>query len=324
MLVNTERDLDHWQRAWANYHVLMAMAKLGLFDLLADGTARSAETLAEELNADARAIDICGRILVRAGLLYYEDGKFQLTRTAQELIVPIGERRWEWRRRHNYADLLETVRTGKPAIVTSGGVVEEDPKDTRQFLKMLHRRSAFQVEEALKVVGRALSGVEKPRILDLGGGHGRYSAAFAAEFPGTTVTLFDREIVTQIAREISGADFALRSGDFLCDDLGGPYDLVFLAYIVSGIAIEDVRHLFKRLRAVIVPVGAIVIEDFFVGPSHLQPGAAIDFHLTLLLENERGRFRTVPELSEILADCGFRASEHLPVDGQDFGFLLAR
>src|SRR5688500_6218118 len=105
MIINNENDLINWQRQWANYHVLLAMAQLGLFDLLADMQLRSAETIAEQLQADVRSIDICGRILVRAGLLSYHNQQFQLSPVAKEL--PLNELKWEWRRRNNFADLLD-------------------------------------------------------------------------------------------------------------------------------------------------------------------------------------------------------------------------
>lgn len=332
MIVQSEDDLNEWQRQWANFHVLLAMTQLGLFDLLEDGQPRTAEALAEQLGADVRAIDICARILVRAGLLHYEDGAFCISSIASKLKTPIRELKWEWRRRHNFANLLETIRTGRPAMVTSGGVVEADERDTRQFLQMSHRRSATGVQEAIKVVRQTWDEIKSargesnvaPRILDLGGGHGRYAATFAAELPGAQVTLFDRELVTRIARELSGNDFQTRSGDFLVDDLGGPYDLVFMAYIVSGIAIEDVRSLFSQLRAVVVPGGAVVVEDMFVKLTMLQPAFAIDFNLILLLENERGRFRTVDEIAAIMSQTGFPRQQHVEVSKQDFGFMIGR
>src|SRR5437868_15112046 len=82
MIVHAEEDLSTWRRQWANFHVLLAMTTLGFFDLMADGEARTADQIAQALSADSRAIDICGRILVHAGLLNYQDKKFQLTQAA--------------------------------------------------------------------------------------------------------------------------------------------------------------------------------------------------------------------------------------------------
>jgi hypothetical protein len=82
--ITSEGDLSQWHRQWANYHVLLAMTKLGFFEVMADGQARSADQLAEQLQADARALDICGRILVHAGLLSYAGGKIQNRATSAQ------------------------------------------------------------------------------------------------------------------------------------------------------------------------------------------------------------------------------------------------
>lgn len=323
-MIKTEEDLSIWQREWANYHVLLAMAALGLFDLLADGQARTAEAIAHDLDADTRAVDICCRILVHSELLLYEDNQFRLAQVSQELCDSIRELKWTWQRRHNYANLYDAIRTGRPAMVTSGGVVEDNEQDTRQFLSMLYRQSEKGVREAVKLVAQVVEKnvIREPRILDLGGGHGRYAATFAAEIPGAQVTLFDREIVTRIAPEIAGPGFATRSGDFLNDDLGQPYDIVFMAFVVSGISIDEVRGLCERLRAVVVPGGTVIVEDMFVDPETLLPAFAIDFNLTLLLENEHGRFRTISEVGEIMEQAGFPDHHQIKISGQDLSFIV--
>src|SRR5260221_10918782 len=107
----------------------------------------------------------------------------------------------------------------------------------------LHRRSETGASEAARLIVDLWPEIgdkrTAPHILDLGGGHGRYAAAFAEALPGAAVTLFDREIVVPIARELSGDGFGTLGGDFLQDDLGGPYDIVFMGGIVSGIALNS-------------------------------------------------------------------------------------
>jgi cyclopropane fatty-acyl-phospholipid synthase-like methyltransferase len=222
---------------------------------------------------------------------------------------------------------VSVIRTGNPALNTSGGVVQEDMDDARQFLRMLHRGSATGVREALKILRQVIPAPDA-RILDLGGGHGRYAATFAAAFPDARVTLYDREIATQIAREISGEAFSTISGDFLRDTLANDdhpaYEVVFMSYIVSGIAIEEVGALFKRVRAVIPQGGVVIVQDMYVdADDHLSPASAIDFHLTLLLENERGRFRTVPEICELLREAGFTRTQHITANGHEFSYIVA-
>jgi len=87
-----------------------------------------------------------------------------------------------------------------------------------------------------------------PKILDLGGGHGRYSQAFAIAPLAAQVTLFDKELAIEIARELAGSTFQTRAGDFLKDDWGDEYDIIFIAGVVSGLSSADVRQLFERVH----------------------------------------------------------------------------
>src|SRR5260221_2672273 len=331
MLINNEMDLNAWQTAWANYHVWLAMSQVGLFDLLEDGQARTASDIAQQLNADPRAVEICAHILAHAGLLLFEAGTFRVSAAASDMREPIGELKWQWRRGQNFPNLLNTILSGQPAITTTGGVLKDDETDARQFLQMLHRRSSANVDDAIRVVQQAWANIcaeapqhNTPRILDLGGGHGRYAAAFADALPQAQVTLFDCEQATRIACELSGTGFETLSGDFLRDDVGGPYDIAFLSYVTSGIAGEEVRTLFTRLRKSVVPGGIVVIGDTVIDPSHQTPPFAIDFNLVLLLENENGQFKTVEALGTLLKEAGFAGYQHLRGTAPNYEFIVAR
>src|SRR5258708_22644608 len=177
MQINNENDLNDWQTAWANYHVVLAMSQLGFFDLLKDGQARTSSTIADQLNADPRAIEICAHILANAGLLRYEGGMFTASSAASQLQEPIGELKWQWRRGQNFPNLLNTIQSGQPAITTSGGVLKDDETDARQFLQMLHLRISINVCDAVNVIQQAWATMSAtttapaPRILEVGVGH---------------------------------------------------------------------------------------------------------------------------------------------------------
>ncbi len=305
MLINNEMDLNAWQTAWANYHVLLAMSQVGLFDLLEDGRARTPSDIAQQLNADPRAVEICAHILAHAGLLLFEAGTFRVSAAASDMREPIGELKWQWRRGQNFPNLLNTILSGQPAITTTGGVLKDDETDARQFLQMLHRRSSANVDDAIRVVQQAWANIR-------------------AEAPQPQVTLFDCEQATRIACELSGTGFETRSGDFLRDDVGGPYDIAFLSYVTSGIAGEEVRTLFTHLRKSVVPGGVVVIGDTFIDPSHQAPAFAIDFNLVLLLENENGQFKTVEALVSLLNEAGFAGYQHLRGTAPNYEFIVAR
>ena len=84
-------------------------------------------------------------------------------------------------------------------------------------------------------------------LLDLGGGHGFYSIAFAQKYPHLTVTLYDLPPIAAAAMEIVARfgledRIAVRAGNFLHDHIGSGYDAVLCS---------NVLH--KDKRAIVLP-----------------------------------------------------------------------
>src|SRR5258708_32733530 len=112
MLIHNEMDLNAWQTAWANYHVLLAMSQVGLFDLLEDGRARTPSDIAQQLNADPRAVEICAHILAHAGLLLFEAGTVRGFAAASVMREPIGGVKWQRRPGQNFPHFINTILSG--------------------------------------------------------------------------------------------------------------------------------------------------------------------------------------------------------------------
>jgi SAM-dependent methyltransferase len=292
-------------------------------------------------------MEICVQILVRAGLLSDKDGLLRATSAAHELKEPLSERKWTWRR-HNIGVMPSTFDNCRP---TCNGVGPYEETEVRHFLQRLCSTGEIKIREAVGTVcgvwetiaGDTLRGsrildvgfgsrvtlavgvddtLHGPRILDVGGGHGRYAAAFANAIFGAQVTLLDREAATHIAHEIVGNAFGTRSGDFLQDDLGGPYDIAFLSYILSSVSTNEARRLLRRVHDILAPGGAIVIGDLFV--DEIDQRAAFAVGLSIPPENEAIQFKTTAEIIALLTEAGFCQHERIRISVPDYGFVVAR
>jgi len=319
MKVTNERDLDLWRNDWRGYQLLLTFVGLGVFEALADG-ARTVGELGMRTGCDVRALDIGARVMAARGLLTWREGTVALTASGRGLLAEIGTLKWEWDHRADVAALEEAVRSGTPCKATTGGVVAGDDEGNRRFHAGLHHRAVTGAEESLAVVRDALIGVESPRILDLGGGHGRYAATFAAGIPGAGVTLFDHAEVLPIARDLSGDGFALLAGDFHTGDLGGPWDLAFLSNIVHGEGTEGLERIFARLRT---SCTRLVIKDIFLDASGDGPDQAAIFGMLMLMYTEHGRSWSVKELGEMLARAGYPHATTTGSASGAYGFLTA-
>ena len=109
-------------------------------------------------------------------------------------------------------------------------------------------------------------------LLDLGGGHGFYSVAFAQKYPDLHVTLFDLPAVMDGARPFIsetkvGHRIAIRSGNFLHDDIGGGYD----AILASNVLHKDKRDLvLPKIYSALSPGGTFILRCRIAdGPDNL-------------------------------------------------------
>jgi SAM-dependent methyltransferase len=264
-------------------------------------------------------------LLVSAELLVYDTEGYRLASHAGSVIAALGEASHELTQLPRYD---EALRTGRPFVDTVGGVAIHDPQEAHRFMSGLHRRSQASVPEAVRTVRRAwhrqsITG-RGPRVLDLGGGHGCFAAAFARELPDAQVTLFDQPHVIRIARELSGDGFRALGGDYFTDDLGGPYDVVFLSNIIHGESPEFALCVLQRACAALTPAGTLVVRDRFLADDRTGPDYVADFAVTLALNTPHGAPRTVSEATTALTEAGFTQFERHESARDEYGYLTAR
>jgi len=325
--IHDESDLDHLRRAAQSWAVVAAWGKYGLFDAMGDGTPHAPA----ELPGDTRAIEITATVLGHLGLLVRHDGVGGATRWSMSATA---------RTLHASGALSMTRGTGVPELgrlpdvlenggpvpgddgerrATNIGVDPNNPERARVFMDMLYRRSEVAAAETARLLADRMPG---GRALDLGGGHGRYGEELARH--GFEVTLFDQAVCVDVARERYGDSQHYIAGDFMVDDLGGPYDLVLGSNIVHGLSDADLAHLHPRLREVIRPGGLLAWKDMFLDDTGVGPESAAVFGIIMLMFTQGGRSYSVAEMGRILASAGFASFDHVLVTDQRFSLLIGR
>lgn len=311
--IQSEADLDRMRRSMQAYMTISAWASAGLFELLEDGEMRPLASIP----GDPRALKIGATILGHVGLLQTDGTCWGMSPKGLELLQDGVLDSISHDDTCRYLQgLPEVLRNGTAIQTTDIGVVESDPDRVRRFMKSLYRRSERSSVHTAKWLAHWLP--SGSRVLDLGGGHGRYAAAMSEQ--GLEATLFDKPVCTSIAREICGDSIQTIDGNFHSDDLGGPYDAVFLSNIVHGLGEEEIRGLLKRIVGVLAPNGRIVIKDFFAQGNGLQPERAVIFGLVMLMYTRDGRTYTVAEMQDMLALEGMAPEE--VVEATELGYEL--
>jgi cyclopropane fatty-acyl-phospholipid synthase-like methyltransferase len=147
-------------------------------------------------------------------------------------------------------------------------------------------------------------------MLDVGGGPGTFSIAFAQAHPDLLAEVLDLGSVLPLAerhiREAGLSDrVAVRAGDLRTDDFGGGYDLVLVSAICHMLDEEENRDLFRRCAKALVAGGRVVIREFILDPDRSGPPGAALFALNMLVGTRRGNTYTEAEFRLWLEQAGF-------------------
>lgn len=148
-------------------------------------------------------------------------------------------------------------------------------------------------------------------MLDLGGGSGAYSIAFARASDRLTVEILDMPQAVPLAREYIRAAgledrIHVRAGDLTRDRLGAGFDLILLSAICHLFSAGENRKLFRRCHRGLAPGGRLLIRDFILDEDRAGPPAAALFALNMLVATRGGGTYTLNQYRDWLAAAGFR------------------
>ena len=290
------------RKIWGGFQgarVLLTANNYRVFDYLKKQ--KAAAGLAKDIGADKRATEILLDALTGLGLLKKQKGQYKNSSLASQFLVSgspyyqgdiIRHADTLWQ---NWSGLDNVVKTGKPHHVSH---------DHRAFILGMHNLAVLKASNVLKAVG--LKGVKK--ALDLGGGPGTYTIEMAKK--GISVTIFDTPETIEIAKEVvkkSGVkNINFLQGDFLTDDFGRDYDLIFISQILHAYSEDDNIMVLKKCRNALNKNGRIIIQEFFIDKDRANPVQSALFSINMLVNTEGGRCYSPEEIKRWYLKTGFR------------------
>jgi hypothetical protein len=200
----------------------------------------------------------------------------------------------------------------------SSGQAAGGPPRLDVFLGAL---AATSRQSAASIVDACLARMPKARtVLDLGGLHGEYALEFASR--GLHATVQDRPAVIEALRgddRLPRAGIDLFGGDFFETLPDTSFDIVFCAGVTHTYDAEHNLELFRRLRGIVTPAGALVIVTMLGGSG---PVAAL-FAVQMLVGANGGDTHGEEDYRRWLADAGYSSVEVLDLDRSRHSVLLA-
>ncbi len=304
----TLSELQELSRAFWGSRAVLTAIELDVFTAIGDGA--RAPDVAAGIAADPRATEMLLNAVVSLGILTKADGVFYNTgmsamylsdRSPQSRRSALMHTVHMWER---WSTLTEAVRTGTAADV--GQRTSWGGQWVESFIAAMHSRAESTAASLVEAVGTA--GIR--RLLDIGGGSGAYSIAFAQADPNLQAEILDLPQVLSIAnRHIQAAGLShrvtTREGDLRKDSFGEGYDLILLSAICHMLRPDENRDLFRRAFRALAPGGRMIVRDHLLTPDKTAPREGALFSLNMLSGTEGGASYSAEEYRAWMEEAGF-------------------
>lgn len=308
--------LEQMIRGYQPSRCLLTALELDIFTAVAD--AATAEQIARKIDADPRATATLLNALVALGVLAKSGDKYENTPETARFFVQGSKDNHRngllhtaniW---HRWSTLTEAVRKGTPVPIA------QDHKSdwNANFIHGMQRNAKDRAPLVVKAIGTV--GVR--RILDLGGGSGAYSIAFAKNNPDIHCEILDLpEVIPLTSDYVSKAGLSsqitVRPGDMLHDDFGIGYDIVMLNAICHMFSEEQNRQIFRRAHRALKPNGRLVVQDFVLNNEKTGPTHAALFSINMLVSTEAGASYSEKEYTDWIKAAGFTTVSRINLPG---------
>jgi (2Fe-2S) ferredoxin/predicted O-methyltransferase YrrM len=314
-------DLNEMIRGFMSSRAVLTALELDVFTAIGQGA--TAKDLAARINCDPRGTEMLLNALVSLKLLQKSDGNFQNTPASARYFVAGSADNHRPALMHT-AHLWDGWSTLTDAVRAGTRIAGEHEEGwVTAFIAAMDRNARDRAAQVVKAVGADAV----RRMLDLGGGSGAYSMAFARAVPGLCshiVDLADVLPLTQSYIQNAGLEdrISVRAGDMLTAPLGAGYDLVLLSAICHMFSPAQNLELFRRAYAALVPGGRLVVQDFILNPDKTSPRQAALFALNMLVGTKAGATYSEPEYAEWLREAGFAEVKRVRLPGPA-GLMIA-
>lgn len=293
--------------AFRSSRVLLTANNYKIFDYLTKP--QPAKTISKKLNINLRATEILLDALAGLGLVKKQRDRYRNTGIASQFLVS-GKPYYQgdiirhadnlWK---NWSGLDEVIKTGKPHRVS---------RDLESFILGMHNLASLKVKDVINMIG--FKGVKT--ALDLGGGPGTYSIEMAKR--GVNVTLFDFPETLEIAKrviekeKVKGINFI--GGDFVTDEIGKGYDLIFISQIFHAYSANDNLQLLRKCKKALNNSGRIVVQEFYISKDRTRPVQSALFSVNMLIGTEGGRCYSPDEIKSWLLKTGLKDIKEMHSD----------
>jgi SAM-dependent methyltransferase len=298
--------------------ILMSAVDMGIFDLLDEF--RSAAEVAQRLETHPDNTRRFLDSLVTVDLLEKRNGLYRnLPDTADFLMrgTPLY-----------LGDLLRFSRgicvnplKDLPKLLREGPAPGPGIEDENLWAEACRSNASWVFGE----MGRTMAGIISDldgfpgfeKMLDLGGGHGIFTLYFVQAHPSMTGVVFDRPPIARVAgsfiEEYGMTErVSIAQGDYLTDDIGSGYDLIW-ASCTLNFARQELDSLLTKIYAALKPGGYFAAFQDGLTHEHTKPDITLGF-LPAALQSSADFGFDRGEIAKAMSTAGFRSVRSRSLD----------
>ena len=303
--------------------VLLSCVRMGLFVRLKEEP-QTLAALAQQTQIEPPALQRLLLSAVALGLLEHRSmGRFGLGPLGAPLARQDGIAAMIEHNNLLYQDLLQPVEFLRDAwsgsmagywpyahgkMPASGAAAPEGAtlEPVARYSELMASSQNFVLQEILS--SYPLAGHR--RLMDVGGGKGRFVSAVARQYPGLELTLFDLPPVLEVARsalQVAGlhSRVNLHPGSFLTDTLPSGADVITLIRVAHDHCDASVRDILRNIFQALPSGGTLVLAEPMAQAAGERPQPSDAYFHYYLLAMGAGRLRTHAELASLMHDSGF-------------------
>lgn len=311
-------DLNVMIRGFQDSRVVLSALELDVFNAIGEGA--TAVDVAKKIGGDARATETLLNALVALNLLVKKGGSFSNTPTAMRYFTAGSKDDARLALMHlvslwnRWATLTDAVKQG--TAVRYDEHVDRAEEWTKAFIAAMHRNAS----ERAPIVTAASGAAAAKRVIDIGGGSGAYSIAFAKANENLTAEVFDLPNVLPLTSEYirsAGVESRVttKPGDLRVDSFGSGFDLALISAVCHMLSPDENRDLLKRVHASLESGGRAVIQEFILDDDKTSPKSAAMFSINMLVGTKAGASYSEAEYTQWLNEAGFADVRRLRLPG---------
>jgi hypothetical protein len=300
--------LSEHLRAYRISRALFSAYETGLFDALSESPLSETDII-KKIKLSKRSINPLLGFLKSLGIVTVQNSKYQISRDYLPYLSPSSGRyignmmAHEIHLSKRWQNLTGSIRSGEP-------VKEKKDRERPENVSLFINAMSALGKRSAKIFCENVPFSHNETVLDLGGGPGEYQRQLCEKYSDITVTLFDQKETIKVARNTNlshpeNKRMKYIEGDFLNDELNGPYNSIILSNIIHIYDGPVLTEILQKCHHSLQINGRILVKDFIITEETEKRPFSHLFGLHMLLSTDSGKCYRLEELADIMSNAGF-------------------